>query len=199
MAVEFEHEKYWSDLLDEEFEKEESDRACVIVAVAMLDHALETLLKACLAPASSSEDELLEAIYAPISTFSARIDLTYRVGLISPQLRRDLHIIRKIRNDFAHNITSCDFDDSSVRGRIVELNRSSPMIDSLPELRKKFVKGCRGDFQMTVSWILWYLWSLSRTLSPIKIAPAEAHYRPKEQLRKELLDIIKSLRSAEEH
>jgi DNA-binding MltR family transcriptional regulator len=181
MAVE--HEKYWDNIFKREFEKE-SDRACVILSVAMLDRALETFLKARLVPISSSEDELLEGAYAPISTFNARIELTHRIGLISTQLRRDLHIIRKIRNDFAHNIEGCTFEDPSVRSRIIELSCSSSMMEALPEVRKTFQKGPRGDFQMTVSWMLWYLWTLARQVSSIKPVLPEECYWSKDRLRK---------------
>lgn len=185
-----EHEKHWDEIFTREFEKE-SDRACVILSVAMLDRALETLLKARLVPTSSSEDELLEGAYAPISTFNARIDLTHRLGLISTKLCRDLHTIRKIRNDFAHNITGCTFEDSSVRGRIIELSRSSSIIESLPEVRETFQKGPRGDFQMTVSWLLWYLWSSLGKVSSIEPAHLEASYWPKDKLIRGLKEALR--------
>ena len=90
---------HWDSIFDREFGKE-SDRASVIISVAMLDRALETILKAYLVPTDSPEDSLLEGAYAPIATFNARIDLAHRLGLITARFCRDLHIIRKIRNDF---------------------------------------------------------------------------------------------------
>ena len=178
-------EQRWDELFSKEFERE-SDRACVILSVAMLDRALETILKAKLAPTSSSEDELLEGAYVPISNFSARIDLAHRLGLISTSFCRDLHIIRRIRNDFAHNVRGCSFKDPSVDARVLELSRSSGMIEKAPEVRKVFPKGCRGDFQMIVSWMLWYLWSSSGRVSPIQMASLEPHYWSKEELDKAL-------------
>ena len=154
------NQEHWGTVFMQEFKKE-SPRACVILSVAILEKALETVLKARLVPTSSSEDDLIEVPYAPIATFNAKIDLAHRLGLISTKFCRDLHIIRKIRNDFAHNITGCSFEDSSVRSRITELNRSSGIIDRNPDTRKTFVEGVRGDFQMSVSWMLWYLVTLS--------------------------------------
>lgn len=175
------HEKEWHDVFVKEFQKE-SDRACVILSVAMLDRALETILKARLVPTGSSEDEFLEGAYAPLSTFSARIGLAHRIGLISTKLCRDLHTIRKIRNDFAHNITGCSFEDTSVRSRIIELTRSSGMNEKFPEKRKTFPSGCKGDFQMTVSWMLWYLWYLSGEVTSIESARLEESYWSKGKL-----------------
>jgi len=141
---------HWDDVFDTEFAKE-SDRAGVIIAVAMLDRVLETILKAYLVPTDSPEDSLLEGAYAPIATFNARIDLAYRLGLISARFCRDLHLIRRIRNDFAHNISSCNFEDSSVHSRII-------------------------DFQMIVSWMLWCLWSQSEEIHSTEPSDIEWGY-----------------------
>ena len=146
-------QSHWEDIFKQEFAKE-SDRASVILSVAMLDKALETIIKARLLPTDSPDDSLSEGAYSPIANFSARVDLAHRTGLISTKFCRDLHIIRKIRNDFAHNITGCSFEDTSVRSRIIELNRSSLIIDKFPQIREKLPLGCRGDFQITVSCML---------------------------------------------
>ena len=174
-------EKHWDEVFKREFGKE-SDRASVILSVAMLDKALETVIKTHLVPTASSEDSLLEGAYAPLSTFNARIDLAYRLGLISIQFCRDLHTIRKIRNDFAHNIAGCSFEDSTVRSRITELVRSSRMIEKYPEARSTFLRGARGDFQMTVSWMLWYLWSLTDEIVSIKPAQHESAYTTRKKI-----------------
>lgn len=170
---------HWDDLFDAEFSKE-SDRAGVIISVAMLDRVLETFLKAYLVPTDSAEDSLLDGAYAPIATFSAKLDLAYRLGLISTKFCRDLHIIRKIRNDFAHNISSCSFEDSVVRSRIIELVRSSTIIEREPKIRKNFPEGPRGDFQMTVSWMLWCLSSQSEEVHSTEPAGIEWGYWTKE-------------------
>jgi hypothetical protein len=78
---------YWYDLLKTEFGKER-DRACVILSVAMLDQALESLLGCYLVAVPGSEDPLLDGVCAPISTFSSRIDIAFRLGLISSRFSR---------------------------------------------------------------------------------------------------------------
>lgn len=149
-----------------EFEKE-SDRAAVILSIAMLEQTLETLLKTRLVSISSSEDPFIEGQNAPISTFSAKINLAYRIGLISPQFSRDLHILRKIRNEFAHNVSHCNFENTIVQNRIIELMRSSQIFEKLPSVRDNFKEGVKGDFQVTVAWMLWYLCSLLENTSSI--------------------------------
>jgi DNA-binding MltR family transcriptional regulator len=79
----------------------ESDRACAILAIATLDTLLEDLLrKAMIAEAPQA---LFDG-HGPLQNFSAKIDMAYACGLISSEERRDLHTLRKIRNDFAHDV-----------------------------------------------------------------------------------------------
>lgn len=54
---------------------------------------------------------------SPLSTFSSRIKFAYYSGKIDIEVRRDLDIIRSIRNDFAHHPESMSFDTQSVRDR----------------------------------------------------------------------------------
>jgi hypothetical protein len=165
----------WSDLLREQMGKE-SDRAIVILCAAMLETALETIVKSRLVPIASADDSLLEGVYAPISSFSAKIDLAHRIGLLSAKFARDLHIIRRIRNDFAHNVQSCSFGHAAMRSRVAELARSSGIIEHFPGVRKAFVEGTRGDFLMIISWMLWYLWQLAGEVNSIQAAEPEWGY-----------------------
>jgi DNA-binding MltR family transcriptional regulator len=59
----------------------------------------------------------------PLSTFSARINLAHALRIIDDAEYRDLHIIRRIRNDFAHR-RDCDFETETVRNRIRDLSKS---------------------------------------------------------------------------
>ena len=106
--------EHWADILRDEFEGE-SERACVIIAASLLDNALFSLLQARLAPCSTNTDTLFDGANAPLSTFSSRIEVSYRLGLLSARFCRDLHLVRRIRNEFAHNVIGCTFEESSVR------------------------------------------------------------------------------------
>lgn len=126
-----EKEKYdktdhqWTvDILDNEFRKE-SDRAVVILVASLLDEALTSSLKSYLTPIASSSDEIFDGSNAPLGTFSSKINMIHRLGLISSRFCRDLHLVRKIRNSFAHNIFGCTFENGSVKSRIDELIKSS--------------------------------------------------------------------------
>lgn len=99
---------------------EESDRAAVVLGAAKLDFSLYQLLVRFLLPSSGSRDELLEGD-SPLSTFSAKINLCFRLGLIDAEFTRALHMIRKIRNEFAHDVSSSKLDAGSHRDRIRDL------------------------------------------------------------------------------
>ena len=157
---------HWDSILHEEFE-DESDRACVILAAALLDSALETLLRELLVACSTSEDPLFDSPNAPLASLSTRIEMAYRTGIIDSVFARNLHLVRKIRNDFAHNVSGCTFSDSAVVSRLTELKRSSGLPEQALEMRKGFPRGARGDFQMIVSWMQWMLRSRCEDLEPL--------------------------------
>ncbi len=150
-----------------EFEKE-SDRACVIISATMLDEALETILRGFLSPSSSSGDELLDGPQAPLQTFSSRIHACLRLGLISSRLTRDLHLIRKIRNHFAHNIIGCSFETQEVRNRIRDLVRSVNILQSIESIRSNFPDGPKGDFELAVSHVLGHLLVIAEQIQHIR-------------------------------
>src|SRR5688500_18309508 len=79
----------------------ESDRAAGVLGPAFLDELLKELLLAIVVDANLADTELLSSS-RPLGSFAARIDAVYSFGLISARDRRDLHSIRKVRNQFAH-------------------------------------------------------------------------------------------------
>jgi hypothetical protein len=98
----------------------ESDRACVILGAARLDVLLKRLLHGFLRPSTSSNDELLDGD-SPLGTFSSRIHASHRLGLIDSELVRALNLIRRIRNEFAHEASTVSLSNPSHRDRIRQL------------------------------------------------------------------------------
>jgi hypothetical protein len=103
--------------------KSESDRAAVILGAAKLDYILYQILTKYFAPNVGSRDELLEGD-SPLATFSSKINICYRLGLIDAEFTRALHLIRKIRNSFAHEVSGCKLDSGPHRDRVRELTAS---------------------------------------------------------------------------
>jgi len=175
MPQKYDTASHWNEVLRGEFEKE-SDRAAVILTVSIFEDALYRMLKNYLVASTSSTDELLDGANAPFSTFSAKITASHRLGLVSSKFCRDLHIIRRIRNEFAHNIHGCTFDNSAVRSRVLEIVKSSGIIERNPKTRATFPDGLRGDFLMCASWMLYCLNQEIEEISPLDEARKEWGY-----------------------
>lgn len=92
--------------------QQESDRGCVIFSAAMLEEDLESLLRAHCPSGPILVKEVIDPLfrgYAPLSTFAAKIQVSYAFGLIPEQLYKTLNLIRKLRNDFAHEKQAVSF------------------------------------------------------------------------------------------
>lgn len=104
----------------------ESTRGCVIVACAIIEDKLELILKKRLVKCDDKTDYLFSGGNPPLGTISAKIDLAFRTGCISQNVHKGLHIIRKLRNDFAHLSREICFETESVKSRtdiLFDLNR----------------------------------------------------------------------------
>jgi len=134
----------------------ESDRAAVVLGAAKLDLQLYQILQKVLLPNPSATDDLLDSD-APLSTFSARINLCYRLGLIDRALTRTLHLIRRIRNSFAHEISGSDLASGAHRDRIKELIAPFIGVEDYELYKKtnrekwKFEEGPRLDFRIVLA------------------------------------------------
>lgn len=101
---------------------EESDRAAVIIAAAKLDNELRDLIVSRLVPSPTSDDELVDGD-RPLGTFSARIKMAFRLGLIDAEVARSLDLVRRIRNQFAHEARSSSLSSAEHEQRVKELAR----------------------------------------------------------------------------
>ncbi len=102
--------------------QDESDRACAVLGAVHLDHLLGMAIIKNLAHGDEVEKTLLSGPTAPLSSFAARIDLAYAIGLIDKDTRHDLDVIRHIRNEFAHSLGSHYFEeDQSIADRCRDL------------------------------------------------------------------------------
>jgi DNA-binding MltR family transcriptional regulator len=165
----------WLKLLNAELHGT-SDRSCIITAASIIDHLLLEFLRARLVPNSSSQDSLFDGANAPIGTFSSRIDLSYRVGLISSQFARDLHLIRRMRNDVAHSIVARTFADPGVADQVLHLVRSLGIDTRCPFLLTPPYEGTRGAFLVCAIVIISGLDAQVRTIDPITQQVADPVY-----------------------
>ncbi|MDD3284467.1 MAG: hypothetical protein PHZ07_02635 [Patescibacteria group bacterium] len=102
---------YNHDYLIDNFKKE-SDRASVVLCGSLFDSALKNLLEGFFI---THEDNLFTG---PLLNFDTKINLAYRLGLISNRFKNDLKIIKSIRNDFSHNVEGCSFENFKIKEKI---------------------------------------------------------------------------------
>lgn len=75
----------------------------------------------------SATNELVDGFNAPLGTFSARTKAAFALGLISAEQHKDINLIRKIRNEFAHSWDVKSLDHQSVCPFVLSLTK--PGID----------------------------------------------------------------------
>lgn len=112
--------------------EKESPRAQLLILSAQLDECLRSLLIKHLKPrrAKKVQDDELFRQMAPLGSFSGRISLAYRLGLISRQDADALDALREIRNACAHRVLEFDLAGDKFRDRycrFVELASGTPM------------------------------------------------------------------------
>lgn len=101
--------------------KIDSDRAKVILVAAYLDENLKILLKSKLIESVTPSDDIFENSHGALKTFSSKMNMAYRLGLISEPFLKALKLIKSIRNQFAHDVDGCDFENLSVKSKIANL------------------------------------------------------------------------------
>jgi uncharacterized protein YjbI with pentapeptide repeats len=108
----------WKSFKEQFTDGNESSRSIVLIGAAFLDVLLEKLINNFLVDIKETQTLLSEN--GPLSTFSSRISSAYCLGLISKTSYLDLQIIRKIRNDFAHDLNA-SFENVSIKDRCKNL------------------------------------------------------------------------------
>lgn len=109
--------------------KTESDRGCVLVVSSLVENVLEDHISARLVPKIDKDDELMgRSINSPISNFSAKINLAYRIGIITVNERKIYHQLRLLRNSCAHQIDQQNFEKNHFKDRIKNIIEESKFL-----------------------------------------------------------------------
>jgi hypothetical protein len=149
----------------------ETDRAAVVLGASKLDHQLYMILKKVLLPCPARRDDLFDG-ESGLGTFSAKIDMAYRLGLIDAGFARHLHLIRKIRNDFAHDVSGCSLDSGPHKDRVLELVGAMKAILDFDELAKLLEGSLRWswpstEFRIILGWTVTRLDNLLKNCGPL--------------------------------
>ncbi|MFH1093356.1 MAG: MltR family transcriptional regulator [Candidatus Omnitrophota bacterium] len=109
--------EYFSKIQDEL--KTESDRAVAIIIGAEIDNALIKFLRENLRKKNKNGISLFSST-APLGNFAARIEILYRLKIIDEIVHHDLHLLRNIRNKFAHGTHGLKFSSEKISKKIKE-------------------------------------------------------------------------------
>lgn len=120
-----------------------TDRACAIIGGAYVEQKLFD----CLRQYFVRDADALEAARTRgmLKDFAMKIDAAYLTGFISAEFRDDLHIIRRVRNRFAHDLAEASFREQQIAdwvSNIKKVNVGTMLIThvekSKPEARRQF-------------------------------------------------------------
>lgn len=143
--------RYTPKMADDLFEelKSESDRAAIAVAGSLVEYALEeAILSRLRVPQTQGEADVLFRDQGILGTFYEKIWAAYFLKVIGPQVRRDLDLVRSIRNVAAHDMNPISFAETEeIASRCRELQLAK---DTVPG--KSNPQDFRGMFMVTVQF-----------------------------------------------
>jgi DNA-binding MltR family transcriptional regulator len=152
----------------------ESDRAAVIIGAAKIEYLLGELLDKYLLPASGSSDDLLEGD-APLATFSAKIKICFRLGLIDARCTKLLHTFRRLRNGFAHEVAAGNLNAGAAKDRVIALADPFSAVPYFQESRSALAKHMKLEetdagvvFRTFLAMIHIYLANVHDNIGPLQ-------------------------------
>jgi Mannitol repressor len=142
--------------------EKESDRSVAILASSYLEKYLEEYILTKLV-VDKAVAKLFEG-FGPLSTFNAKIEFAFAIGLLPRHVYTDLRTIRKVRNLFAHKPDSSDFLTNSIKDLCATLWRV-PRSDGSKRREQK----PRNQFLSSVFWALLHIDTEGRRVSRLTI------------------------------
>jgi hypothetical protein len=122
-----------------EIERQE-DRGAAVIGGAFLEDYLVDALKQRLLKDQAVINDFFGGM-GPLATFNAKIEMAYLLGLIGKQSRQKMHSIRRIRNEFAHNLRPLSFEAPRIKNMCQALISQDKVADFLTEELKRGVSG----------------------------------------------------------
>lgn len=95
------------------------DRTIAIIGGTFLEMTLEHILFSFF-PDNNKDVEKMMDFNQPMGNFSNKITMAYCLGLIEKVIKEDLNLVRKIRNEFAHDLYA-SFENEKIKSWCKEL------------------------------------------------------------------------------
>jgi hypothetical protein len=156
---------------------EERGRGAVLVGVARVDAALESLLQAVMAPCRGKGDGLFLP-ERPLGSLGSKVALASRLGLIEASVERALNVLRKLRNAFAHSAESASLGDPAHSSRLAEVYadaRTNPLWSPLEMVLAAQPPSAHGqlepalrDYILLITILVAFLEATAQQLTPFQ-------------------------------
>lgn len=122
----------------------ETDRGAAVLAAGFADRELCQQLRRFMVDDDRVKQLLREG--GPVGSFATRIDLALGLGLVSDREAKEWHIVKTIRNRFAHEVALLTFETQEIRDRcanlrVMQLDPASwnHMFGGLPNARQAYL------------------------------------------------------------
>jgi len=160
-------EELTSEQLNSTFDEifKQSDRASAVVSGGILEEILQRMITAFFLPNPNINQSMFDGL-APISTFGAKIDLSYHLGLLNKKEYEDLKLIKKIRNDFAHSIKGINFNTENIKDRCLQLNTLNGT--NPPKEIYENIKNIKALFQINTTMLATILFAKTEEIKHLK-------------------------------
>lgn len=103
----------------------ESDRGAALIGAAMVESRLERIFENTLIN-NSSKENVIYGSNALLGTFSSKIQMAHVLGFLSEKEYKEVNLIRKIRNEFAHKLEDLHFSNSPICDLCLNLTANTP-------------------------------------------------------------------------
>jgi DNA-binding MltR family transcriptional regulator len=90
-----------------------------ILGIGILETELEPMIRQRLQRKDDATWEKLTEDIGPLKSFHSKIVMAYALGIIDETMRENLHIVRRVRNVFAHAKILIDFTEETIKGAAI--------------------------------------------------------------------------------
>ena len=146
----------------------ESERGRVLVASSLIEEMLDEIIRARLLEGKTTE-LMFDGGNAPLGTYSAKSRLSRSLCLISDEEYRDIDIIRKIRNKFAHSVL-CSLEDQQIESWAKNLKVGMGALDELEKGHKSRVDDAAARFSMVSTSLVNILYNRAHYVRGTKVS-----------------------------
>ena len=128
---------------------EESDRAAAILAAANFEDRLRDAIMTSFVALNRRDEKEMFKPYGPLSTFKAKVDIAFALGLYDRKTKKNLHTVGEIRNKFAHSPEPMGFDHEKVAAKCRKLDTKA--VQDSDDLRERYLTYLREIRSLLIS------------------------------------------------